>query len=199
MIRALLLSATFGLLTISTGAGAQSAAQSPYGKAERRDPIFLRFPAMAERFWVRTETMAASHKAVAVPMPKQCAFVYADTYTRNQMSEREVQDMALSSCSAKLRQLGPLGENYSVNCQCQIVISDGVYVVPRESMPDQAYGPTSIFYRDDRGNVARLNGVARYGALIGRDRSVTFSVDNPRGETVCNGTFTNDGPHTGRF
>ena len=53
--------------------------------------------------------------------------------------------------------------------------------MPRETLPDQAYGPTSIFYRDDRGNIARLNGVARYGALIGRDRSVTFSVDNPRG------------------
>ena len=52
---------------------------------------------------------------------------------------------------------------------------------------------------NDRGSIARLNGVARYGALIGRDRSVTFSVDNPRGETVCDGTFTNDGPHTGRF
>jgi hypothetical protein len=194
-----LLFAAFGLLALATGAWAQTAAQSPYGKAERRDPIFLRFPAMAQRYWVNTETMAASHKAVAVPMPRQCAFVYADTYTRNQMREREVQDMALSNCNAKLRQLGPLGENYSVDCQCKVVISDGVYVQPREVMPDQAYGPASIFYRDDRGNVARLNGVARYGALIGRDRSVTFSVDNPRGEAVCNGTFTNDGPHTGRF
>ena len=188
-----------GLLTLMTGAWAQTAAQSPYGKVERRDPIFLRFPAMAERFWVNTETMTASHKAVAVPMPKQCAFVYADTYTRNQMSEREVQDMALSNCNAKLNQLGPLGENYPVNCQCKVVISDGTYLLPRETLPDQAYGPASIFYRDDRGNIARLNGVARYGALIGRDRSVTFSVDNPRGETVCEGTFTNEGPNTGRF
>jgi hypothetical protein len=194
-----LLFATLGLLTLATGAWAQTAAQSAYGKVERRDPIFLRFPGMAERFWVNTETMAASHKSVAVPMPKQCAFVYADTYTRNQMSEREVQDMALSNCNAKLNQLGPLGENYAVNCQCKVVISDGMYLLPRETLPDQAYGPTSIFYRDDRGNIARLNGVARYGALIGRDRSVTFSVDNQRGETVCGGTFTNDGPQSGRF
>src|SRR6185436_8400838 len=105
--------AVLGLLTLGAAAWAQSAAQSPYGKAERRDPIFLRFPEMADRFWVNTETMAASHKAVAVPMPKQCSFVYADTYTRNQMSEREVQDMALSACGAKLNQLGPLGENYA--------------------------------------------------------------------------------------
>ena len=152
---------------------------------------------MAQRFWVNTETMAASHKSVAVPMPKQCSFLYADTYTRNQMSEREVQQMALSNCNAKLNQLGPLGENYGVNCQCQVIISDGAYVVPRETLPDQAYGPASIFYRDDHGNVARLNGTAKYGALIGRDRSVTFSVDNPRAEPVCEGTFTNDGPSNG--
>jgi hypothetical protein len=202
MTRKLILAA-LGLMTLGAAAWAQSAVQSaatsPYGKAERRDPIFLRFPEMAERFWVNTETMAASHKAVAVPMPKQCAFVYADTYTRNQMSEREVQDMALSTCNAKLNQLGPLGENYPVPCQCRVVISDGVYLLPRDQLPDQAYGPASIFYRDDRGNVARLNGTARYGALIGRDRSVTFSIENARAEPVCEGTFTNDGPRSGRF
>lgn len=183
-----------GLLTIAGGAWAQ-----PYGKAERRDPIFLRFPEMAERFWVNTETMAASHKSVAVPMPKQCAFLYADTYTRNQMSQSEVQQMALSNCNAKLNQLGPLGENYGVTCQCQVIVSDGAYTVPREALPDQAYGPASIFYRDGQGNVARLNGTAKYGALLGRDRSVTFSVDNPRAEPVCEGTFTNEGPRNGLF
>ena len=67
MIRKLLF-AFLGLVVMATGAAVQSAAQSRYGKAERRDPIFLRFPAMAERYWVNTETMAASHKAVAVPM-----------------------------------------------------------------------------------------------------------------------------------
>ena len=191
--------AALGLVALTAGAWAQTAAQSSYGRAERRDPIFLRFPEMAQRFWENAETMAASHKSVAVPMPKQCSFLYSDTYTRNQMSEREVQQMALSNCNAKLNQLGPLGENYAVNCQCQVIISDGAYVVPREMLPDQAYGPASIFYRDDRGNVARLNGTARYGALVGRDHSVTFSVDNPRSEPVCEGTFTNDGPRSGRF
>jgi hypothetical protein len=203
MIRKFLLAALGltigGLVTLAAGAWAQSAAQSSYGRAERRDPIFLRFPEMAQRFWENTETMAASHKSVAVPMPKQCAFVYADTYTRNQMSEREVQQMAVNNCNAKLGQLGPLGENYAVDCRCQVIISDGAYVVPRETLPDQAYGPSSIFYRDDRGNVARLNGTARSGALSGRDRSVTFAVDNPRSEPVCEGTFTNDGPRSGRF
>jgi hypothetical protein len=182
---------------------AQSAAQSPYAKANRRDAIFLRFPEMAQRYWVDTETMAASHKSVAVPMPKQCSFVYSDAYTKGFMSEREVQDTAVSNCNRHLAELGPLGENYPTNCSCKIVISDDKYVVAPETMPEasppQAYGPSSIFYRDPKGNVARLNGVTRYGALIGHDRSVTFSVENVRAEPVCEGTFTNETASTGRF
>ncbi|MBS0517376.1 MAG: hypothetical protein JSR90_01720 [Proteobacteria bacterium] len=198
MTRSLFL-ALIAFLTFAGEAGAQYAANSSYGKPERRDPIFLRFPEMAQRYWVNTETMAASHKSVAVPMPRQCSFLYADTYTRGQMSEREVQDTALSACNHKLAELGPLGENYNVACQCRVVISDDKYVVPRDTMPDQAYGPASIFYRDAQGNVARLNGSARYGALIGHDRSVTFSVENVNGAPVCEGTFTNEAPSNGRF
>jgi hypothetical protein len=186
-------------LVLSGDAWAQSAASSSYGKATRRDPVFLRFPEMARRYWVDTETMTASHKSVAVPMPKQCAFVYSDAYTKGQMSEREVQDTAVSNCNRHLAELGPLGENYAVNCTCKLVISDETYVVPRETMPEQAYGPSSIFYRDPKGNVARLNGVVRYGALIGHDRSVTFTVENVRAEPVCEGTFTNETVNNGRF
>jgi hypothetical protein len=198
MTRKILLTA-LALAMLGAGAWAQTAAQSPYGKADRRDALFLRFPDMAERYWVSTETMAASHKSIAVPMPRQCAFLYADAYTKGPMSESEVQETALSNCNQKLAQLGPLGENYAVNCRCKVIVSDGVYVVPRETLPDQAYGPTSIFYRDEHGNIARLNGTARYGALIGRDRSVTFKVENPRAEPVCEGTFTNDSANAGRF
>ncbi len=186
-------------LAVAGNGAAQPSAQSPYGKAERRDPIFLRFPEMAERYWVNTETNTSSNKVVAIPMPKQCAFLYADAYTRGAMSEREVQETALSACSRRLGELGPLGENYGVACQCTVVISNETYVVPRNTMPDDAYGPVSIFYRDDQGNSARLNGQARYGALIGRDRSVKFSVDNVRSEHVCDGTFTNHGTGTGTF
>lgn len=194
----------FGLFLLaavatSSAGWAQSAAQSSQGKAERRDAIFLRFPEMAERYWVNPETNAASHKIVAVPMPRQCAFVYADSYSKGQMSESEVQQLAVSNCNRKLAELGPLGENYSTDCRCQVVISDEHYVVPRSSMPTDSYGPVSIFYRDPGGNIARLNGLAKYGALIGRDRSVTFSVDNPRGEQVCEGTFTNESAGNGRF
>jgi hypothetical protein len=186
-------------VALTADASAQPAAQSPYGKAERRDALFLRFPEMAQRYWVNTETNAASHKVIAVPMPRQCAFLYADSYSRGQMSESEVQQVAVSNCNRKLTELGPLGENYNVNCRCQVVVSNEVYVVPRDTLPTDSYGPVSIFYRDNSGNVARLNGLAKYGALIGRDRSVTFSVDNPRGEQVCEGTFTNDAPSTGHF
>src|SRR5262245_40918030 len=189
----------FTVVFLAVAALASVATAQSQGKAERRDPLFLRFPDMAERYWVNSETNAASHKVVAVPLPKQCAFLYADSYSKGQMSESEVQQMALSSCNRKLAELGPLGENYNTDCRCQVVINNERYVVPRSSMPDDSYGPVSIFYRDDRGNVARLNGVARYGALIGRDRSVTFSVDNPRGEHVCEGTFTNDAAASGRF
>lgn len=191
--------AIVALLGISTSVLAQPAAQSPYGRAERRDPIFLRFGDMAQRYWVNTETNAASHKVVAIPMPKQCAFLYSDAYSRGQMSEREVQETALSNCNRRLAELGPLGENYNVDCRCQVVISNETYVVPKNTMPDDAYGPVSIFYRDDSGNMARLNGVVRYGALIGRDRSATFTVDNPRGEQVCEGTMTNQAPGSGQF
>ena len=199
MLPRILLTFLLALAPIGLEAGAQTSAQSPHGKAERRDPVFLRFPEMAERYWVNTETMAASHKSVAVPMPKQCAFLYADAYTKGQYSEREVQETALSTCNRRLSELGPLGENYGVACKCEVVISDERYVVPRTTLPDDAYGPVSIFYRDDRGNVARLNGVARYGALIGRDRSVRFSIENVRQEHVCEGTFTNEGTASGRF
>jgi hypothetical protein len=193
--------AFFLLAAVGLGANAwaQPAAQSPHGKAERRDALFLRFPEMAERYWVRPETNAASHKVVAVPMPRQCTFLYADSYSRGQMSESEIQQLAVSNCNRKLAELGPLGENYNVNCRCQVVVSNETYVVPRNTLPTESYGPVSIFYRDNTGNVARLNGLAKYGALIGRDRSVTFAVENPRGEQVCEGTFTNDAPGTGRF
>jgi hypothetical protein len=128
MIRTIL-TALIVFISLAGSAAAQYASNSNYGKPERRDPIFLRFPEMAQRYWVNTETMAASHKSVAIPLPRQCSFLYADTYTRGQMSEREVQETALSACNRKLSELGPLGENYNVACQCRIVISDDRYVV----------------------------------------------------------------------
>jgi hypothetical protein len=60
-------------------------------------------------------------------------------------------------------------------------------------------GPISIIYRDDASNERNLNGVAHYGAVLGRDRSVSFTVNNQRAESVCNGTFTRDGPNGGKF
>ena len=77
---------------------AESHAQSQ-GNAARRDAIFLRFPEMAQRYWENPETNSASHKVVAVPMPRQCAFLYADSYSKGQMSEREVQQLAVSNCN----------------------------------------------------------------------------------------------------
>ena len=191
MIRAFFLA----FLALAIAAGDASAQRSGYGKPERRDPIFLRFPEMAQRYWGNT----ASHRVVAIPLPRQCSFVYADSYTHGQMSEAELQEVAVSACNRKLAELGSLGENYTVACRCQVVITDDTYVVPRDMMPDQAYGPASIFYRDSQGKIARLNGLARYGALIGHDRSVTFNVDNVNGQPGCEGTFTNESVGAGRF
>ena len=112
------------VLLVVTAVAVAAAAQPSPSKAERRDPIFLRFPEMAERYWVNSETYTASHKVVAVPMPRQCAFLYADSYSKGQMSESEVQQMAVSNCNRKLSELGPLGENYSTDCRCQVVINN---------------------------------------------------------------------------
>src|SRR4029453_11400665 len=60
-------------------------------------------------------------------------------------------------------------------------------------------GPITIIYRDDVSNVRNLNGVARYGAVLGRDPAVPFTVENEQGEQVCTGTFTKEGRYTGKF
>src|SRR5260370_40484704 len=134
--------AALALATFSADAWAQAAAQSRYGRADRRDAIFLRFPEMSDRYWVNTETMAASHKSVAVPLPRQCAFVYADAYTRGAMSEREVQETALSNCNRKLAELAPLGDNYGANCHSKDAPTHQPYLLPPPTIPDQPSRPT---------------------------------------------------------
>jgi hypothetical protein len=67
---------------------------------------------------------------------------------------------------------------------------------PAAATPD---GPISIVYRDDVSNERTLNGVAHYGAVLGRDRSVTFIVNNQSAVPVCDGTFTREGPNNGKF
>ena len=94
------------LIVVALIVSGVAAAQQRYGKADRRDAVFLRFPEMSQRYWENAETNAASHKVVAVPMPKQCAFVYADSYSRGQMSDSEVQQLAVSNCNRKLQELG---------------------------------------------------------------------------------------------
>jgi hypothetical protein len=60
-------------------------------------------------------------------------------------------------------------------------------------------GPISIIYRDDASNERILNGLARYGGLLGRDQSVAFTVENERAQKYCDGTFTRAGPNNGKF
>lgn len=74
---------------------------------------------------------------------------------------------------------------------------------PRPSIAQQSAvsrpGPITLVYRDDISNVRQLKGVARYGGVLGRDSSVSFTVANEAGEQVCSGTFTADSPRTGKF
>jgi hypothetical protein len=60
-------------------------------------------------------------------------------------------------------------------------------------------GPIIIVYRDDISNVRQLKGIAHYDGLLGRDPSVSFTVNNESGEQVCNGTFTSEARRTGKF
>ena len=63
MIRTIVIT-LIGIVCLGASAGAQS-----YGKAERRDPLFLRFPEMADRYWERSETSNASTAASPPPVP----------------------------------------------------------------------------------------------------------------------------------
>ena len=63
----------------------------------------------------------------------------------------------------------------------------------------QRLHPIRLIYRDDAGNEPVLNGVARYTGVLGRDRSVTFSVENESSEHACVGAFTSDGTSAGEF
>jgi hypothetical protein len=60
-------------------------------------------------------------------------------------------------------------------------------------------GPISILYRDDATNERTLSGVVSYSGVLGRDRSVDFTVTNQNAEPACKGTFTKEGPNNGKF
>ena len=67
---------------------------------------------------------------------------------------------------------------------------------PRKATPP---GPIVIAYRDDVSNVRQLKGTVRYNGIVGRDPSVSFTVENERAEVACNGTLTTESRRTGKF
>ncbi|MCW5737426.1 MAG: hypothetical protein KIS73_25095 [Enhydrobacter sp.] len=77
----------------------------------------------------------------------------------------------------------------------------GLSTGPSLAQPEGATrpGPIIIVYRDDVSNVRQLKGTAHYAGALGRDASVSFTVDNESGEHVCNGTFTSEGRRNGKF
>ena len=60
-------------------------------------------------------------------------------------------------------------------------------------------GPIILVYRDEASNVRQLKGVAHYAGALGRDPSVSFTLDNDSGERVCTGSFTTESRRAGKF
>jgi hypothetical protein len=165
------------------------------------DPVFLRWPELRQAFFVTSETKVATHKYVAMPMPKECAFFYADAYSTPSTGERDTRDKAVRDCNARLQQLGPLHENYPMACACRNVIGRDKYRLDFAEIPAQTYAPLSMFYRDRMGQLARLNGYAEIGIPFrGPGTAVPISVYNNTGQLVCNGTLNAtaaiEGPYT---
>lgn len=164
------------------------------------DPIFLRWPELRRAFFVTPETKVATHKYVAMPMPKECAFIYADAYSSPSTGERDTRDKALRDCNAKLQQAGPLHENYPMACACRIVVSRDKYRLDFAEMPAQTYAPFSMFYRDRMGQLARLNGYVEIGTPFrGAGAQVPMTVYNNTGQPVCTGNLAANGAIEGSY
>ena len=154
------------------------------------DPVFLRWPELRRAFFVTSETKVATHKYVAMPMPKECAFFYADAYSTPASGERDTRDKAIRDCNTRLQQLGPLHENYPMSCTCRNVIGRDKYRLDFAEIPAQTYAPLSMFYRDRMGQLARLNGYAEIGTPFrGPGTPVPMTVFNNTGQQVCNGSL----------
>lgn len=164
------------------------------------DAIFQRWPELRRAYFERPETKIATHKFVAMPMPKQCAFLYADAYSTGSMSERDTRDKAIRDCNTKLQQLGALGENYSVQCQCRSVLGKDKYRLADAELPNMVYAPASIFFRDRGGQLVRLNGHVEIGVSArGGGYQVPLTVYNAGGNPVCTGTINATGGVEGSY
>ncbi len=115
----------------------------------------MRFSEMAATATGRTtrRTRPAT-RFVAIPMPKQWAFLYPRRRLHARPAEREA-ERSRSRCrtvtGASRKPSGPRARNYGVDCCCQVVISDETYVRPEGFRAGRRlrHRP-SIFYRDDR-------------------------------------------------
>jgi hypothetical protein len=164
------------------------------------DPVFQRWPELRRAYFETAQTKVATHKFVAMPMPRQCAFLYVDVYSSGGQSEREIRDKAVRDCSARLGEMGPLNENYSVACTCRPVIGKDKYRLDFAELPAQVYAPFSMFYKDRQGQMARLNGYAEIGlAPRGSGAQVPFRVFNRGGQVVCTGTMNAVASMEGRY
>ena len=153
------------------------------------DPIFLRWPELRQAYFRTAETKVASHKYIAMPMPKQCAFFYAAAFSDSRLSDRDVREKSVRDCNTRLQELGALHENYAVECACRAVVGRDKYRLDFSEMPSQFYAPFALFYRDRQGGTARLYGHVEVGVPPRSGAAeLPITVFNGAGQPVCSGT-----------
>lgn len=163
-------------------------------EVSRNHPVFQRWPELRKAYFEAGQTATAQHKAVAVPLPKQCAYFYADVYSTAQMSERDTRERALRECREMQQKLGSTADNFNTACECRLLIANDKYRVPLDERPERAISPVSVFYKDSRGELVRLAGYLDTAAdARRRDGPLQFAVHNPGGQQICTGTLTETG------
>jgi hypothetical protein len=180
-----------GVLSLAGPAAAQT--------VQENDPVFLRFPELRQRYFHNGENQIAQHKFIAMPMPKQCVYFYVDVYSRPGMSDRDTRDQALRTCNQNMQKYGSLTANYSVQCECRIVVGRDKYRLDPSALPTAGYAPLSLFYRDAAGRVARVHGYTEFALQFRPGESGSLTVFSPSGHQVCSGTISIPGAASGNF
>ncbi len=188
-----------GLIAMILAAGVAMAGPATAQIVKEDDPVFLRFPDLRKRYFESGETQIAQHKFIAMPMPKQCVYFYVDVYSRPNMSDRDTREEALRTCRKNMEKYGPLGQNYSVPCECRIVIGRDKYRLDPNLLPTMGYAPLSLFYRDAAGRQTQLHGYTEFALRLRPGQSGSFLVFTPAGSQVCTGNISIPGAVSGNF
>ncbi len=189
-------------LTLVAGLAAGSAVaqdEKGFGKVNEYDPVFLRFPELHQKYFKTGESQIARHKFIAMPMPKQCAYFYVDVYSSQQMSNHDTRREATRRCKLNMEKYGPLNQNYSVPCECEVVIGRDTYRLPAERLPTMGYAPVSLYFRDGQGRATQHHGYTEFSLQFKPGESGSLLVFNANGTPVCTGTISIPGAASGNF